>query len=82
MRIYQSIDEAIEREIVQPLEYSGVVEDAREEFDVEGIADDILEYYQVKNSKGSIRLDKSGYKLKKITPEEFWQIVAKFDLVK
>jgi len=40
---YDTRDEAIEREIVEPIEASGIVEDARAECDVEAIAREVLD---------------------------------------
>ena len=42
---YSTRTEAIEREIVQPIEASGVVADARAEFDIDAIADKVLGDY-------------------------------------
>lgn len=43
-RTYTTRSEAIEREIVQSIEASGVVTDARAEFDVEAIAEAVIAY--------------------------------------
>ncbi|MBF4194631.1 hypothetical protein [Mycolicibacterium phlei] len=39
---YSTRTEAIEREIIQPIEASGVVADAHAEFDIDAIADKVL----------------------------------------
>ena len=41
---YAFRDHAIECEIIEPIEASGVVPDARAQFDVDAIADDVLDY--------------------------------------
>ena len=64
MSEFQTRDDAIRREIVEPIEATGVVEDAWAEFDVEAIADLTLE----------ARAD--GYR-SKVDPDEFWEIVMK-----
>ena len=42
---YTTRDEAIEREIIDPIEASGEVTDARAEFDIDAIADEVLGDY-------------------------------------
>lgn len=54
--------EAIQREIVGPIEASGVVDDAWEEFDVESIAEEVLGDFA------------SGY-VPTVDVETFWQVV-------
>ena len=64
---YTTRDEAIEREIIEAIEASGVVSDARAEYDIDAIADKVID------TAGSIR----GNVLFEciVEPEEFWQIV-------
>lgn len=60
-RKYSTRDEAIFREIIEPIEH-GDVEDARAEFDIDAIAEKVLGDYD------------EGYAFK-VTDDEFWKIV-------
>lgn len=42
MKVYETRDEAVRREIVEPIEASGVVKDAYEHYDVDAIADEVV----------------------------------------
>lgn len=68
MNIYTTRDEAIQREILDPIEASGIVADAHAEFDVEMIADLVLEYDSINGREGFIC---------KVDPYEFWAIVER-----
>lgn len=61
MSTYTTRNEAIEREIVEPIE-NGDVADARTEFDIDAIADAVLGDYS------------EGYACQ-VEIDEFWQIV-------
>lgn len=60
---YTTRDEAIEREIIDPIEASGVIEDACAEYDIGDIADKALGDYR------------EGYACQ-VSDEDFWEIVA------
>jgi hypothetical protein len=62
--IYTTRDEAIQREIIDPIEASGEVTDARAEYDIEAIADEVLGDYA------------AGY-APKVDADEFWAIVER-----
>lgn len=62
--IYTTRDEAIQREIIDPIEASGEVADARAEFDVDAIADEVLGDYE------------AGY-ASRVDADEFWRIVER-----
>lgn len=68
MNAYTTRTEAIAREIIDPIEASGDVSDAHAEFDIEAIADKVID------TAGSIR----GNVLFECTvdADEFWDIVA------
>ena len=40
---YSTRDEFIDREIIAPIEASGVIRDARRDFDVDAIADEVID---------------------------------------
>lgn len=63
MSTYSTRDEAIEREIIAPIEASGVVADARAEYDVDAIADAVLGDYD------------DGYACI-VDDDDFWAVVA------
>ena len=66
---YSTRDEAIEREIVEPIETSGVVKDARAEYDVNGIAGEVLEPY--------VTAGNQYYWRRTVDHDAFWQSVAR-----
>ncbi|MFE8935515.1 hypothetical protein [Micrococcus luteus] len=70
MTRYATRDEAIEREVIAPIE-AGDVEDARAEFDVEAIADTVLQGHG-----GGYAL-RSAFTDEATGPEEFWAVVLK-----
>ena len=63
---YTTRDEAIQREIIDPIEASGEVTDAYKAFDVYAIAGEVLAY------------DYDGYWVD-VDPDEFWRIVEKHE---
>lgn len=63
---YSSRNEAIETEIIQPIEAGGEITNARADFDIDAIADEVLgDYY-------------SGY-APRVDADEFWEIVEKHE---
>ena len=68
MNIYTTRDEAIQSEILDPIEASGIVADAHAEFDVEMIADLVLEYDSINGREGFIC---------KVDHDEFYAIVER-----
>jgi len=66
---YSTRDEAIEREIVEPIEVSGIVGEAWSEYDIEAIARDVL----VQGVTDTGRY----YWTDGVDPETFWQSVAR-----
>jgi len=64
MTVYTTREEAIEHIIIKPIESSGLVDDARAEYDIPAIADAIL---------GDAD---QGY-ASQVPPDKFWQIVEK-----
>lgn len=63
MTTYITRDDAIQREIVDPIEASGEVRDARAEYDIDAIADAVLGDHA------------QGYATR-VDDGEFWQHVA------
>ncbi|MDO5619309.1 hypothetical protein [Kocuria sp.] len=64
MNTYTTRTEAIDREIIEALE-AGAVEDARAEYDVDAIADDVLGGHE------------DGYALM-VSEADFWTIVERY----
>jgi len=60
-------DDAIECEIIEPIEASGVIPDARAEFDIEAIANEV------------IGVLKDGFACM-VDPERFWEIVEAHEI--
>lgn len=66
-RRYSTRDEAIEWEIIDPIEAGGVVPDARAEFDIDAIADEVLGDYE------------DGFASRVVDHDTFWAIVEKHE---
>lgn len=49
------------------------------QYDIEGIARAITEWHSEEDHKGNELLNRSGFRLK-VTEEEYWQIVEKFEI--
>jgi len=64
MSTYATRAEAIEHVIIKPIESSGLVDDARAEYDIDAIADIILG-------------DADHGFASQVPPDKFWQIVEK-----
>lgn len=64
MKTYSNRNEALQTEIIAPIEASGGVKDAYAEFDIDAIEDEVLGGYE------------DGYAVK-VDVNEFWQIVEK-----
>lgn len=71
MNVYTTRTEAIQAEIIDPIEASGVASAA--EFDIEMIADLVLEYDSINGREGFIVK-------REIDHDEFWQIVERHAL--
>lgn len=69
MRKYSTRNEAIEQEIVQPIEAGGEIGNAYDNYDIDAIAEKVLAGYE------------QGYKLH-VTVDEFWTIVEEHELPK
>lgn len=65
MTRYESLDEAVLRQIIEPIEV-GEVPDARAAYDVDAIAAEVLGGYE------------QGY-APRVSPEEFWRIVERHE---
>lgn len=75
---YTTYNEAIEREIIEPIEASGVVENAREAFYIAMIAEDYLAYVEGwDKERGAYNVTRCGYIVREDV--EFWDIVAKYE---
>lgn len=65
--IYQDRTDAINHEII------AVIGPEWDEFDIDAIADEILEWHDETNPQGEILLNRSGYRVK--DDIDFWEIV-------
>ena len=66
--IYTTRDDAIWAEIIKPIEATGVVEDACLYYNIEAIANTVLDDYE------------HGYACQ-VDPDEFWDIVAAHEVI-
>lgn len=66
-RSYATKDDAMYREVIEPIEASGVVESAADEFDVEAIFDETVTFDSGRQQFVPTAED----------PEEFWASVAR-----
>lgn len=69
LNAYTTRDEAIQREVIDPIEARGVVSDAAAEFDIEAIADEVIA--QTGSIRGAVLFERT------VDSDEFWQIVQK-----
>ena len=67
IRLYESIDEAIQREIIEPIE-NGAVSDVASEFDIDAIAEAVLEGQTDENGR---------YYIAPKEDVDFWDVVEK-----
>lgn len=78
MKTYTTYHEAVEREIIEPIEASGVVENARETFYIAMIADEYLEFVDGWDAQRyAYNVNREGYRVREDI--EFWDIVAKHE---
>lgn len=85
--LYSTRPDAVQAEIINPIEASGVVEDASAEYDTEGIADAILVWDDAYDEDQHVHhLDRQGYRVR---PEyldapdgvaSFWDLVERHAL--
>lgn len=71
---YTTRDEAIYREIVEPIE-SGDVDDAYAEYDIETLADDLLYWHTEHDENGNELLNYCGFRRREIDEDDFWDLV-------
>ena len=81
MTRYTTRTEAIDREIIEAIEAGGVVEDAHAEYDIDAIADEVFEFVDGwDEERGAYIVNRQGWRQKEdITPDDFWDIVAKHE---
>jgi len=72
---YSTKPEAVQAEVIAPIEASGMVADARAEFDVDAIADRVIAFEDGVDAGGVTHLNRQGFYCT-VEPGEFWQVVA------
>lgn len=82
MNLHTTRNEAIAREIVGPIEDGGEIENAYEEFDIDAIADEVLEYVDgYYAEQNAYFLNRQGFRLREdIEADDFWDIVMRHAL--
>ncbi|MGO1852782.1 MAG: hypothetical protein ACTH0V_05165 [Microbacteriaceae bacterium] len=68
---YSTLPEAVEREIVEPIEAGGVVDDARAAYDIDAIADEVI---ASDSPAGAAEFSCA------VGTDEFWQVVQRHEL--
>ena len=72
MTLYSRHDEAVKREIIEPLgEYAN-------EFDTDAIADEMIGWHDEYNAKGEINVNRSGFRIKE--GADLWEIIERHAL--
>lgn len=72
MTTYSRHDEAVQREILEPLgEYA-------KEFDTDAIADEMIVWHDEYNAKGKINVNRSGFRIKE--GADLWEIIERHAL--
>lgn len=74
MKLYTTRNDAIAREIVSPIEDGGEIENAYDQFDIDAIADEVLEYVDGYDSEqNAYFLNRQGFRLREdIEADDFW----------
>ncbi|QRP98933.1 hypothetical protein I6J72_05385 [Corynebacterium sp. FDAARGOS 1242] len=72
MTLYSRRDEAIHREIIEPLGEEAT------NFDIEAIADEMITWHDEFNNKGEIEANRSGFRIKEDI--DFWTLVERHAL--
>lgn len=72
MTMYSRRDEAIQREIIEPLG------EAANEFDIDAIADEMIDWRDDYNAKGEINVNRSGFHIKE--GADLWEIIERHAL--
>lgn len=77
--LYTTRNEAIDREIIGPIEDGANIEDAYADYDVDAIADEVLEWVDGYDAdKNMYNLNKQGYRLAEdIDHDDFWDSVMR-----
>lgn len=76
MKVYETRNEAVYREIVEPIEASGVVKDAYEHYDVDAIAGEVVVFYIGLDDGYSVHQDtRPGYAVDE--DADFWAVVER-----
>lgn len=78
MKVYETRDEAVLREVVEPIEATGVVKDAYEHYDVDAIADEVVVFCAGRDGNyGVCRCRRSGYVVDGAV--DFWAVVEQHE---
>lgn len=72
MTLYSRRDEAIHREIIEPLGEEAT------NFDIEAIADEMITWHDEYNAKGEININRSGFRIKE--DADLWEIIERHAL--
>ncbi|MGY0887130.1 hypothetical protein ACW675_07245 [Corynebacterium aurimucosum] len=72
MTLYSRRDEAILREIIEPLG------ETANEFDIDAIADEMIDWHDDYNAKGEINVNRSGFHIKE--GADLWEIIERHTL--
>ena len=78
MKVYETRDEAVLREVVEPIEATGVVKDAYEHCDVDAIADAVVVFCAGRDGNcGVCQRRRSGYVVDGAV--DFWAVVEQHE---
>lgn len=78
MKVYETRDEAVYREVVGPIEATGVVENAYEQYDVDAIADEVVALYIGYGGGHGVYQDtRPSYAVDETV--DFWAVVARHE---
>ena len=76
MKVYETRDEAVLREVVEPIEATGVAKDAYEHYDVDAIADAVVVFCAGRDGNyGVCQCPRSGYVVDE--GADFWAAVER-----
>lgn len=72
--VYSTKNDAVQAEIIDPIEATG--EASAAEFDIDAIANAVLEFHDARDEQGTQRLDEMGY-YPDVDEQTFWAVVER-----
>lgn len=79
--IYATLNDATQAEVIAPIEATGIVPNARAEYDVPALQDAVIVWHEHYNADGTLDLNGTGFTRRPdLTAEQFWDLVQRHEL--